>query len=131
VSFQVNGTVAFTADAPLEVAARVVRLLGPVCGYDDAVLVRPVSWVLDLDLAEVGQHAEVSFFDAGAPFPEPLPWVPPKGGLTVVRADDRHAVSVNDAQGTSGATWVLERRLGVPVTSRAVTTMRRLAARLA
>ena len=55
----------------------------------------------------------------------------PRGGLTVLRADSRHAVSVDDVEGTSGATWVLEALLGVPVTSRGVPTMRRLQAKLA
>ena len=129
-SFQVNGTVIFEADDDLQsLADRAVELLTPVCGYQDAVLVRPVSWVLELDLDEVVANAEVSFFDA-PPFPEPLPWTPETGGLTVVRADGRHAVSVNDLERTSGATWVLERLLGVPVTSRGVPTMRRLAAKL-
>jgi hypothetical protein len=48
----------------------------------------------------------------------------------VVRADHRHAVSVDDLERTSGATWVLEALLGVPVTSRGVPTMLRLQAKL-
>lgn len=80
-SFQVNGTVVFeSATDPQALAERVVQLLGPVCGYDDAVLVRP---------GPVGARTR-----------------------------------------TSGATWVLERLLGVPVTSRGVPTMVRLAAKL-
>ena len=54
----------------------------------------------------------------------------PDAGLTVVRADALHAVSLNDLERTSGATWALERRLGMPVTSRGVPTMLRLQARL-
>jgi hypothetical protein len=130
-SFQVNGTVVFdSATDPQALAERVVQLLGPVCGYADAVLVRPVPWVLGLELDAVVANAEVSLFDAPAGFPEPLPWTPGRGGLTVVRADGRHAVSVNDLERTSGATSVLERLLGVPVTSRGVPTMVRLAAKL-
>ena len=75
-------------------------------------------------------HAEVSFFDGPDAFPEPLPWDPPGRGLVVVRADSRHAVSVDDPAGSSGATWVLEDRLGVKVTSRGVPTMRRLQTKL-
>ena len=129
-NFQVNGTIIFATDAdPQELADEAVRLLTPVCGYDDAVLVRPVPWILDLVL-DTGPHAEVSFFDGPDPFPEELPWEVPDAGLTVVHADALHAVSLNDLVKTSGATWALERRLGMPVTSRGVPTMARLQARL-
>ncbi|MCW2711932.1 MAG: hypothetical protein JWP24_2126 [Marmoricola sp.] len=63
--------------------------------------------------------------------PEALPRTAQKGGVTVVRADGRRAVSVNEVERTSGATWVLEDLLGVPVTSRGVPTIRRLQARIA
>ena len=106
-----------------------VRLLTPVCGYDDAVLVRPADWILALEL-DTGPRAEVSLFDGPDPFPEELPWDVPGAGLTVVRADRLHAVSLDDVEQTSGATWALERRLGVPVTSRGVPTMLRLQTRL-
>jgi hypothetical protein len=130
-NFQVNGTIVFDTDSPpQELADEVVRLLTPVCGYADAVLVRPADWILGLEL-DTGPLAEVSFFDGPDPFPEELPWEAPGAGLTVVRADARHAVSLNDAERTSGATWALERRLGVPVTSRGVPTITRLQARLA
>ena len=67
-SFQVNGTVVFdSAEDPQAVADDVVRRLTAVCGYDDAVLVRPVPWVLDLDLGDLGPNAEVSFFDGPSP----------------------------------------------------------------
>jgi hypothetical protein len=131
-SFQVNGTVIFGADAdPRALANRAVELLTPVCGYDDLVVVRPVDWVLALGLEGIPENAEVSLFDGPDRFPESLPWVAPKGGLTVVRADALHAVSVNDIERTGGGTAVLEKRLGVAVTSRGVPTMRRLQARLA
>ncbi len=39
-------------------------------------------------------------------------------------------MSLNDIERTSGATYALERRLGMPVTSRGVPTMLRLQARL-
>jgi hypothetical protein len=132
-SFQVNGTVIFepgSAD-PQALTDEVVALLTPVCGYADVALARPVMWLRELDLEDLPRNAEVSFFDAPDPFPAPLPWVAPeKDGLTVVRADHRHAVSVDDLERTSGATWVLEALLGVPVTSRGVPTMRRLQAKL-
>ena len=104
-------------------------MLTPVCGYADAAIARPAPWILDLEL-DTGPHAEVSLFDGPDPFPEPLPWDVPGAGLTVVRADALHAVSLNDIERTSGATYALERRLGMPVTSRGVPTMLRLQARL-
>ncbi len=39
-------------------------------------------------------------------------------------------MSLNDIERTSGATWTLERRLGMRVTSRGVPTMLRLQTRL-
>ena len=132
VSFQTNGTVIFECDQdPQAVADEAVRQLTPVCGYDDVAPARPVDWLRELDLEQVPTNAEVSFFDGPDPFPESLPWVAPRGGLIVLRADSRHAVSVGDADGTSGATWVLEQLLGLRVTSRGVPTMRRLQAKLA
>ena len=129
-NFQVNGTIIFEHDGDAQALANeAVRLLTPVCGYADAVIARPVPWILGLEL-ETGPHAEVSFFDGPDPFPEPLPWDVPGAGLTVVRADALHAVSLNDIERTSGATYALERRLGMPVTSRGVPTMLRLQARL-
>jgi len=132
VSFQTNGTVIFDAGrrSPQPLADRAVELLMPVCGYDDMVAVRPVDWLGELDLDDVPDRAEVSFFEGPDPFPEPLPWELPGRGLVVIRADGRHAVSVNDPAGSSGATWVLEDRLGVKVTSRGVPTMRRLHVKL-
>lgn len=129
-SFQVNGTVIFDGEEPVAVAERAGALLTPLCGYADKVVVRPAEWVRGLDLAEAGQRAEVSLFDLGTDFPEPLPWRPARGGLVVLRADRLHAVCANDADRTSGGTYVLERLLGVPVTSRGVPTMERLATRL-
>jgi hypothetical protein len=133
-SFQVNGTVIFSCHSTGDgddqaLADEAVRLLTPVCGYDDAVIVRPAEWILGLEL-DTGPSAEVSFFDGPDPFPEPLPWLVPGAGLTVVRADSRHAISLDDVEKTSGATWVLERRLGTAVTSRGVPTVLRLQERL-
>jgi hypothetical protein len=129
VNFQVNGTVVldFEGDAQA-MAGQAVRLLTPVCGYADAVVVRDAAWILALEL-DVALPAEVAFFDGPEPFPEPIPWASPGAGVTVVHADRLHAICLDDDQ-SNGATWVLERLLGVPVTSRGVPTMRRLQARL-
>ncbi len=133
ISFQTNGTVIFESGrrSPQRVTDRAVAQLTPACGYDDQAIARTVGWLRELDLGEVPDHAEVSFFDGPDPFPEALPWRPARGGVTVIRADHLHAVSVDDVERSSGATWVLEERLGVPVTSRGVPTMRRLLLKLA
>jgi hypothetical protein len=129
MSFQVNGTVIFDCHGDAQaLAGEAVQLLTPVCGYDDAVIVRPALWILELELTDA-PNAEVSFFDGPERFPEHLPWTS-GSGVTVIRADARHALSHNDLEKTSGATWTLERLLGMPVTSRGVPTMARLQTRL-
>ncbi len=129
-SFQANGTVVFTAEDPQVVADRAAASLLPVCGWDDVALVRSVDWVLALEVADVGPNAEVSFFDGPARFPVTLPFEAPNGKLSVVVADQWHAISLNRLERTSFATPVLEELLGVPVTSRGTSTMLRLAAKL-
>ena len=131
-SFQVNGTVVFRASAPVSTLRAVRTVLRTEAGWDDIAPVRPDRWVLDLvdTTADVGDRAEVSLYDVRRDFPEPLPWRPARGRVTVVRADRRHAVSVNDMPRTSYATPALEALLGAPVTSRGLPTMRRLADRL-
>lgn len=135
LSFQVNGTVAYAAtddEHALRIGREVVGRLTSLSGYADTVVVRPVVWLRALDLA--GRHdpdgTEVAFFDGPEPFPEPLPWDGPRGDLRVLAADDRHAIALNADPRRSQATPVLERRLGVPVTSRGVGTVLRLLARL-
>ena len=129
-SFQVNGTVVYDAEGDgRSVAARAVGLLTPVCGYDDLVVVRPLDWVLGLELDDTAPNAEIAFFDRPDRFPERLPWEVPDAGLTVIRADGWHAVCVNEHERTSGATRALEKRLGVKVTSRGVPTIQRLQTR--
>jgi hypothetical protein len=119
----------FSADAPQEVADEAASRLVEVCGWDDVVLVRPLAWLAGLGLEEVAGNAEVTVYDGPAEFPEPLPWEPPHGEVTVVSADARHAVVVNHRERRSNGTPVIERRLGVPATSRGIPTLLRLLAR--
>ncbi len=128
-SFQVNGTVVFEATDPQALADDVARRLAPVCGYADAVLVRPLAWLAGLHLDPLPAGTELSLFDGPESFPEVLPWRAPRGDVTILRADGLHAVSANDDPRRSNGTPVLERRLGVPVTSRGVPTIQRLLAR--
>src|SRR4051794_12190160 len=131
-SFQVNGTVIFRASAPTHTLDLVRSYLLTQTDYRDVASVRTARWVLDLvdATAGLGEHAEVSLFQARADLPVALPWRPDRGRVTVVRADRRHAVSVNDLARTSYATPELERLLGVRVTSRGLSTLQRLAERL-
>lgn len=125
VSYRTNGTVIFDSTAPSRTAAEVVRTLGSGCGYADAVVVRRAGWLREnADLwSGAGERSEVTLFDARLDFPEPLPWRPPRVAMTVVAADRRQAVCVNDEPGTSFGTRVIERLLGVPATSRSTGTM--------
>ena len=131
-SFQVNGTVIFRASAPVHTMDLVRSYLVSRTEWHDVAPVRSARWVIDLVAAatDVGERAEVSLYDQRADFPEPLPWRPSRGRVTVIRADRRHAVSVNDLPHTSYATPALESLLGRPVTSRGLSTMQRLAERL-
>jgi hypothetical protein len=131
-SFQVNGTVVFGSSAPVRVVAAACSQVSRQTGWDDIAPVRPARWVLDLVDAtrDVGDHAEVSFYDLRSDFPASPPWRPESGRVTVVRADRRHAVSVDDLPRTSYATPALESLLGLRVTSRGLSTIQRLAERL-
>ncbi len=133
---QSNGTVVFDGPRPRALARDVVQRLGPVCGYTDAVMVRPRSWVLalaeELRSELLGPDLEVALFDHRGPLPVAAPWTEPQHGLlTVLRMDGRHAVTAwAHPTGGSAANPVLTALLGVPVTCRGVPTMLRVADKL-
>jgi uncharacterized protein (DUF1697 family) len=131
-SVRVNGTVVFASTSPARTRDLACSWLIRHSDWSDIAPVRPARWVLDLadELVAVPGNAEVAFFDGRRDFPETLPWRPERGRLTVVRADRRHAIAVNDEPRTSYATPVLERLLGVRVTSRGAATVLAVAARL-
>jgi hypothetical protein len=131
-SFQVNGTVLFSTSSPARTRDRACSWLIRHTHWCDVAMVRARGSIGELArrLEEVEGNAEVAFFDTRREFPEPLPWRPETGRLTVVVADRRHAIAVNDEERRSFATPTLERLLGVPVTSRGAGTILRLAARL-
>ncbi len=133
LSHQVNGTVAFTAPdgrAAQEVADAVAARLGPVSEWTDVVLVRSVEWLESLDVDGLPDGCELTLMDGPEPFPEALPWDPGRGEVTVLRADGRHAIVLNHRERRSNGTPVVERRLGVPATSRGIGTVQRLLARM-
>ena len=133
VNVQTNGTVIFRSTDPTGTLAAVRESLTTVTGYQDVVIARSARWVVDLSsrLVAPGQ-GEVSIFDAECVPELELPWLEPtKRSLTVVAIDRCYAVSSwQGALVGSNATTVLGRLLGVPVTSRGVPTMLRLAARV-
>jgi hypothetical protein len=124
-SYRSNGTVIFDSPAPARTATLVVTELERVCGYHDAVVVRRERWLREhaMEWSTAGEQSEVTLFDAQVAFPEPLPWRPVRGGITVVAADRRRALCLNDQPHTSFGTPVIERLLGVPATSRSTGTM--------
>lgn len=124
-SYRSNGTVLYDSPSPVRTARLVVVALEQVCGYRDAVVVRRERWLREhaTQWSEAGEQSEVTLFDSPVDFPEPLPWRPPKGGLTIIAADHRHALCVNDEPRTSFGTPVIERLLDVPATSRSTGTM--------
>lgn len=132
VSVRVNGTVVFRSGAAARTRDRVCSLLIHRTDWCDVAPVRAAPWVLDLAerLRGVEGNAEVAFYDARRDFPEPLPWRPASGRVTVLHADRRHAIAVNDEPRTSYATPVLERLLGLRVTSRGAATVLAVAERL-
>lgn len=131
-SVRVNGTVVFASSSPARVRDEVCSLLVLRTDWCDVAPVRSARWVHDLadHLADVDGNAEVAFYDGRHDFPEPLPWRPSAGRLTVVHADRRHAIAVNDEPRTSYATPELERLLGLRVTSRGAATVLTVADRL-
>jgi hypothetical protein len=133
VPVRANGTVAFRSSAPVHTRDLVCSRLIEHTDWCDVAPVRAATWVLALGerLAAVEGHVEVSFYDARRDVPVPLPWRPEGRRVTVVAADRRHAVAVNDVARTSYATPALEELLGVPVTSRGADTVLRVADLLA
>lgn len=124
-SYRSNGTVSFDSPAPARTAMAAAGAIQPVCGWNDTVVVRRERWLRAVAgrLQGLSDGAEVTLYDARRPFPEDLPWSTPDGRLTVVAADDRHAVCVNHLPRTSFGTPVVERLLGVRATSRSAGTV--------
>lgn len=124
-SYRSNGTVVFDSPTPKQTAERVLVSLAEVCGYRDAVVVRRERWLREhaTEWSAAGEQSEVTLFDSQVDFPEALPWRPAQGGITIVAADRRHALCLNDQPHTSFGTRVIERLLGVPATSRSTGTM--------
>jgi len=128
-----NGTVVFRSSSPMRTRDQACSWLIRRTDWADVAPVRDARWVLEVAdrLTATGDRAELAVYDARRDFPEPLPWRPAGAAITITAADRRHAVAVNDRPRTSYATPVLERLLGVPVTSRGAATVLRVAGLLA
>ena len=137
-SVQVNGTVVFTHRAPARAVQDVLARLQELTGYGDIAIVRSAAWVADLArrLGELDldpeRPTEVVLFDAPGPVPVTLPWTAPNGRVTLLVADDRHAIAQYVPEGPQGtsAGMLLQQLTGVKTTGRVAGTMLRLARRL-
>lgn len=139
--FQTNGTVVFRAEDPASLARRARELLAEA-GHRHDCVIRPLAEVRRIveDApplpADSGVYRVVaSFFDL------PDDRALPEAGLTPIRSRDglvevsaltrRHARSLCWRPGSTAgnATAVLEKLLGVPVTTRTLGTLERLVSR--
>ena len=141
-SFQVNGTLVFTAPPgarPRAIAARACAAMADSCGLREPVFVRSVAELRALVDADPFAGRTVQGRDAfcitflGATR-KPLPGLPlttPRGDLELLSTADTHVLSLSHWLGKSGGSpnaW-LERHLGEPATTRNWRTIERLVAR--
>ena len=147
VSFQSNGTVV----AEVEEGVRLELLrdgageyLRAECGFGEAILVRELAAIrasvdedpyagieaAGIDGAEY-PHRYVSYYDYAGDLAGVFPLASAKGDCLVFRGTGQEAYSVaKEIRGVSGyPTPLLEKRLGVPVTTRSWSTMVRLVGR--
>jgi len=123
-----NGTVIFRSSSPARTRDQACSWLIRHTDWCDVAPVRDARWMLELAerLGGVDGTCEVAVYDGRRDLPVSLPWRPDAGRVTVIAADRRHAIAVNDEPRTSYATPVLERLLGLPVTSRGADTVLRV-----
>ncbi len=122
-----NGTVVYRYPAGPSLTRRVVRLLTPVCGYQDMVTVRSGQWLLGLDrrLRDLGEGEVVQYDTSPGLVVEPT--IESDDGLVVTWMDHRAAI-VSHRPGTHPVTagpFVAD-LVGVPTTARSIATMRRV-----
>jgi uncharacterized protein (DUF1697 family) len=127
-TFRSNGTVAFTSSNTAGFEVSVAEFLSEGSRWSDAVFVRSLDWVSTIvAMLERNEerHTEVSVF--GEAFVPTLPLLGRR--CRVERGGAGFAVTVNERAEESNATSTLERAMGTPVTSRGLSTMRRLVGR--
>jgi hypothetical protein len=126
-----NGTVVYYHSTGPTLVRRVAKLLTPMCGYRDMVTVRSGVALIELDrqLRGLGDGAVV-LFDREPGFDLPTP-IESEDGLIVISFDHRRAITQHrpGTRPTSATTFIAS-LVDVPVTTRSVTTMRRVADRV-
>jgi RimJ/RimL family protein N-acetyltransferase len=133
--FRANGTLAGTAvGAPEMLASDTAAALSARSGLDREVFVMPLADVADIveafapDERAGDDRLELSVFDPRVAIDE----LPARGVRCDVIASGRGwAVTRNDDAGRSQGTPTIERLIGVPVTSRGMSTIRALVGRSA
>lgn len=135
INLQTNGTVIFTSDQPEAHITRAIANLRE-SGFTQEVMVRPLDEINRIVTEHSAHCADetihrimVSFFDLGSTERKVSAPLRSTNGLVETRhLADGYAVSACWARKTSvgDATVLLERTLGVPVTSRTIGTLERL-----
>jgi hypothetical protein len=120
-----NGTVVYYHPTGPTLVRRVAKLLTPMCGYRDLVTVRSGVAVITLDRQLRGlDEGEVVLYDQRPGFDLPTP-IESDDGLIVVSLDHRRAITQHrpDSRPTSANPFIAS-LVGVPVTTRSISTMR-------
>jgi len=126
-----NGTVVYYHSTGPSLVRRVVKLLTAECGYHDMATVRSGRALLDLDRGLRGlDDGEVILYDTSPGFDLPTP-IESDDGLIVISLDHRRAITQHrPASHPATANPFIASLAGVPTTTRSITTMRRVAARV-
>jgi hypothetical protein len=126
-----NGTVVYYHPTGPTLVRRVAKLLTPMCGYRDMVTVRSGVALIELDrrLRGLGD-GDVVLYDTTPGFDLPTP-IETEDGVIVIALDHRRAITQHrpDSRPTSANPFIAS-LVGVPVTTRSITTMRRVADRI-
>jgi hypothetical protein len=126
-----NGTVVYYHSTGPTLARRVAKLLTPMCGYRDMVTVRSGVALIELDrrLRGLG-NGEVVLYDKPPGFDLPTP-IESEDGLIVISANHRRAITQHrSGSHPTNAGPFIASLVGVPTTTRSITTMRRVAERV-
>ena len=126
-----NGTVVYYHSTGPTLVRRVAKLLTPMCGFRDMVTVRSGVALIELDrrLRGLGD-GEVILYDQTPGFDLPTP-IESDDGLLVISLDHRRAITQRrpGSHPISAGPFTAS-LVGVPTTTRSITTMRRVADRV-
>ena len=126
-----NGTVVYYHPTGPTLVRRVARLLTLMCGYRDVVTVRSGVALIELDRQLRGlDDGEVVLYDREPGFDLSTP-IESDDGLVVISLDHRRAITQHrPGSRPTSANPFIAALVGVPVTTRSITTMRRVADRV-